>query len=303
MAAFGSVYAQAGWYGVNVALRRGGTTWAFVTPDSPQLSPSMRLALQDPVPPVQARPFEWQEVAPGFEVSEMPVIAGEAEVDRILLSRIDPARFRFVVRSGAAGNKEIDEWMTELGAVQVINGSYYGRHGEPDTPFLSDGIQLGPARYDAKHGAFVASNTATEVRDLARQSWQAAFAGAHDAMVSYPLLLAPDGSNRVMGDRRWLANRSFVGQDGAGRIVLGTTVDAFFSLERLAAFLKAAPLGLMTALNLDGGPVACQAVALGGFRRRFCGQWETQTDGDRIKLLSWRWGTWALPVVLAVVPK
>ena len=122
-------------------------------------------------------------------------------------------------------------------------------------------------------------------------------------MVSYPLLLAPDGSSRADGDRRWLANRSFVGQDGAGRILLGTTKEAFFSLDRLATFLKAAPLGLTAALNLDGGPVACQAIAVADYRRRFCGRWETQTTGDRIKLLGWRFGSWALPVVLAVVPK
>ena len=263
----------------------------------------MRLALHEPVPSVQTGPFEWREVVPGFEVAEMPVVAGGTEVDRVLLSRVDPARFRFVVRSRPAGDRGIDDWMKELGAVLVINGSYYGRHGEPDTPFLSAGIQLGPVQYPARHGAFVASDAGTGVRDLARQPWQEAFAGARDAMVSYPLLLAADGSNRVTGDGRWLANRSFVGQDGAGRIVLGTTVDAFFSLGRLAAFLKAAPLGLVAALNLNGGPVACQAVALDGFRRRFCGRWETQTEDDRVKLLSWRWGSWALPVVLAAVRK
>ena len=94
-------------------------------------------------------------------------------------------------------------------------------------------------------------------------------------MVSYPLLLAPDGSSRVQADARWLANRSFVAQDRTGRIVLGTTVDAFFSLERLASFLRAAPLDLVVALNLDGGPVACQAVMSESVRRDFCGKWET----------------------------
>ena len=104
-------------------------------------------------------------------------------------------------------------------------------------------------------------------------------------------------------DWRWLANRSFVGEDGAGRILLGTTKEAFFSLDRLATFLKAAPLGLTVALNLDGGPVACQAVKIPDYRGPFCGRWETQKKGDQIKLLGWRFGTWALPVVLAVVPR
>lgn len=33
---------------------------------------------------------------------------------------------------------------------------------------------------------------------------------------------------------RWLANRSFNGQDRVGRIVIGTTDDAFFTLDRSA---------------------------------------------------------------------
>lgn len=297
------LYTYAGWYGINVLLRRGGTTWENVTPSSLSLSPSMRLALQKPVPAAKAGPVEWHELAPGFDVAEMPVVAEGKEVDRMLLARVDPARFRLEVRSGAAGNKGLDDWMTELGAVLVINGSYYGRHGDPDTPLLSAGRQLGPLEYDARHGAFVATDTGAGVRDLTTESWQMAFTGAHDAMVSYPLLLAADGSGRVKADARWLANRSFVGQDRSGRVLLGTTVDAFFSLDRLGPFLRDAPLDLITVLNLDGGPVACQAITLAGYHRRFCGRWETQTTGDTIRVLGWRFGTWALPIVLAVVRK
>jgi hypothetical protein len=300
---FGGLYAYGGWYGVNALLRRGGTTWQTVTANSLGLSPSMRLALEDPVPAAKAGPVTWRELAPGFDVAEMPVIAAGAEVDRMLLARVDPARFRVEVRNGAAGDKGLDDWMAELGAVLVINGSYYTRRGAPDTPLLSAGVALGPTDYDGKHGAFVATDSTVQIRDLATESWTAAFAGAHDAMVSYPLLLAADGSNRARADHRWLANRSFVGQDRAGRIILGTTTDALFSLDRLGPFLRDAPLDLAMALNLDGGPVACQGIALGAYRRLFCGRWETQTTGDNIRLLGWRFGSWALPVVLAVAPK
>jgi hypothetical protein len=300
---FGGLYAEAGWYGVNVLLRRGGTTWETVTPDSSHLSASMRLALRETAPDARASPFEWRHLAKGLDVAEMPVQADGQEVDRVLLTRIEPAEFDFEVRNASAGNKGLDDWMHDLGAVAVINGSYYSRHGTPDTPLRAAGIELGPTDYQSRHGAFVATNATVTVRDLALESWKAAFSGAHDAMVSYPLLLAPDGSNRVNADRRWLANRSFVGQDENGRIILGTTTDAFFSLSRLAAFLRTVPLGLTTALNLDGGPVACQGVSFGEYQRHFCGRWETQTRGADIKLLGWRFGTWALPIVLAVVPK
>ena len=299
----GTLYAYAGTYGFNVLLRRGGTYWRSVPPDSAQLSPAMRLALRDPAPAAVPGTFAWRPVGEGFDVAELPALVDGREVDRLLLARVDPARYRFEVHNAPAGTKGVDDWMADLGALLVVNGSYYTRHGTPDTPFLSAGTQLGPVDYLAKQGAFVASDAVTSIHDLKQESWQTAFAGAHDAMVSYPLLLAADGSSRVTADRRWLANRSFVGQDEAGRIILGTTKDAFFSLDRFAAFLGTAPLGLALALNLDGGPVACQAIAVVGFHRRFCGQWETSTRDGNLRLLSWSFGQWALPVVLAVVRK
>src|SRR6202035_3188189 len=102
-----------------------------------------------------------------------------------------------------------------------------------------------------------------------------------DALVSYPLLIGNDGVSRAGADTGWLANRSVVGQENGGRLVLGTTQDAFFSLARLPDFLHSAPLDLTLALNLDDGPVACQGIAVAGYPRDFCGKWEFRMDGDQ----------------------
>lgn len=142
----------------------------------------------------------------------------------------------------------------------------------------------------------------SRVRDLAHADWQAAFQHADNAMVSYPLLVV-DGTTRVLRSTWWLANRSFVGQDAASRIIIGTTTDAFFPLDRFARFLLNAPLGLTLALNLDGGPVACQGVSLKGFERRTYGRLEAQVEDNRVSLLTWPYGTVAMPIVLAVFPR
>jgi hypothetical protein len=296
-----SLWVYAGSYGLHVLVRHGGTYWLSVSVSSPRLSPSMRLALGG-APVAVAGPFEWRTIDRGFEVADLPVLANGQDVDHILLARIDPARFRFVVRNAPAGDKDLDQWMAQFGAALIVNGSYYAQHGEPDTPFLSDGMLLGPKDYDAKAGAFVASSAFTGIRDLAQQDWRTAFQGADNAMVSYPLLVS-NGTSRLTHSSRWLANRSFVGQDGEGRIIIGTTKDAFFSLDRLAHFLLDAPLGLTLALNLDGGPVACQGISLNGYVRKTYGRWEAQVEGDRVQLLTWPYGTIDMPVVLAVFPK
>jgi phosphodiester glycosidase len=299
------IYVRSGTYGLNVFLRRGWTYWIAVSHDDPRLSPSMRTALRDHGGAAQAGPFAWRQIDNGFEVAELPVLAAGTEVDRILLARIDPKHFRFAVRNVPTGNKELGDWMTELNAALVINGSYFSLQGTPITPIVSGGIRSGPDAYDARHGAFVASSAAVTIRDLSREDWRRALQGADDAMVSYPLLVAEDRSNRVTANPQWLANRSFVGEDKNGLIVLGTTREAYFSLGRFASFLRDAPLDLKIALNLDGGPVACQGVALKGFRRDFCGSWDLTADDGRLSLLrpAFGKGRWAMPIVLAVFPK
>jgi hypothetical protein len=279
--------------------------WMPVMTDDTRLSPAIRLALRDRNVSATAGAFAWRAIGQGFEVAELPVIANGTEVDRILLARIDPAYFRFVVRTAPAGTRMLDDWMSAPNVALVINGSYFSRDGTPDTPLVSSGVLLGPRKYIANHGAFVASRNTARIRDLAIEDWHIALHGADDAMVSYPLLVTSDGSRRVNADWRWLANRSFVGQDGAGRIVLGTTTDAFFSLERLSIFLRQAPLGLTMALNLDGGPVASQGIAYNGYRRKACGQWELAARDGHLAVLTplFRSGCWEMPIALAVLPR
>lgn len=298
------VVAYSGTFGLNLLLRREVLVWRATKPDDERLSPSIRLALQPNPPEAKAGSFAWQRLDPGFEAGEMPVLAAGAEVDRILLARIDPAHYRFQVWNRPSADRDSLDWIKELGAVLVINGSYFTRYGTPATPLVSARVVSGPTDYDARHGAFVASASFVGIRDLARLDWKEALRDADHGLVSFPLLIGADGQSRSKGDARWLANRSFVAQDTAGRIVLGTTMDAFFSLDRLAAFLREAPLALKLALNLDGGPIACQAIALKDYRRDFCGRWEMATTDKELRLLTPVFGArrWGLPIALAVLP-
>lgn len=67
--------------------------------------------------------------------------------------------------------------------------------------------------------------------------------------------------------------------------IVGTTRDAYFPLPSLAAFLLRAGLDLRLALNLDGGPVACQKVSAGGYVRDFCGNDELAVHHGRLQSL------------------
>ena len=247
----------------------------------------------------------WTERLPGFETGELEATLDELVVDRIQLVRVDPKRFRFAVHNAPAEPLTVDEWQRALGAVAVVNGSYYLMDNTPETPLRSSGRRLGPLAYASRHGAFVADSKGARVLDLAGKRVDEAIGAYPEAMVSYPLLLDEQGVVRAQGNPAWLANRTFVAVDQDGKVLLGTTETGFFALRRLGQFLKQGPLRLRIALNLDGGPVACQAVNAGGFTRTLYGQWEAN-DSSGAERVFWGFGEeqhWALPVVLAVMPR
>ena len=227
----------------------------------------------------RAGPFAWHHARPRLRRGRAPGPGGRrprstascspASIRRISRSRSRPGRAATAMPW--TGCSTWGPCSSSTAAISPATGPRprrsSARASSPDLPTTTPGTARSSPR--PRSLAFAISPSS---------DWREAFHGADHAMVSYPLLIGADGQSRSKGDARWLANRSFVGQDGAGRIVLGTTKDAFFSLDRLAAFLRAAPLDLKLALNLDGGPIACQAIALKDFRRDFCGG---VGDGDR----------------------
>ena len=174
-AAAAGCYFCARWYGFEVIAWRGASAWVAVTPKDSRLSESMRVALRDVVPQAQSGAFQWERRAEGLETAELPVLAEGKEVDRLLLVRIDPAKYRFEVRNAPAGDRDLSNWMNQLHAVVVTNGSYFTQDGTPATPLLSDRTQLGPAAYHATHGAFAVSDHFTGLYDLQQQDWRDLF--------------------------------------------------------------------------------------------------------------------------------
>lgn len=294
-------YIYAGGFVLHVIM--GGEGWPKVSTTDFRLSHAMRRAWETPTPPVRPGRFEWQMAAPGFEVGEMPVLTDKEEIDSLYLVRIDPALYRFETLNQPG--RSIREWENALpDAMLIVNGSFFHADNLPSTPLISNGVALGPSDYDAKAGAFVATADMADVVDLGDgRGWQTAFAGARNAMVAYPLLIGEDGTNRVPQKTRWLSNRTFVGTDKQGRIIVGSSREAFFSLDALAEFLLASPLNLRVALNLDGGPVACQSVRAGDVHRVHIARWEAQEENGRASLIHMPMGEEKMPIVLVATPK
>lgn len=276
------------------AIGFGSLIWIPISADTFWLPRPVSLALRDPA--AQAKPglMEWKTASDGFEAGRLFALLNGEKVDEIVLARINPSKFRFEVLNEPSGRRRLGDWLGETGAALIVNGSYYSPDGRPATPIVNKNTIAGPSDYTSQHGAFAVKGSDARIADLTREDWRDLFKGADAGLVSYPLLISPGGSTDRTAKSRWLANRSFIGVDDNGLVIIGTTASAFFSLDRLASFLKASPLNLRAALNLDGGPVACLGVALGPVQLRQYGLWEIQVDGAGAKTLP--------PAILAAAP-
>jgi hypothetical protein len=263
----------------------------------------LRLAAKTEVAPT-ADPPKWIERARGLDTVELEVRAGGSRVDVLALTRVDPAVFQLSVHWDPTGSRTAEDWQRELGAAVVINGSYYLPDGSPQAPLRTSGRSAGPGHYSSSHGALVV-DSAADILDLKGQDTLLTIKQYPEALVSYPLLLDRQRSVRVAGSGAWLASRSFVALDSAGRVLLGTTQTGYFSLRRLAEFLKAAPLDVQVALNLDGGPVASQVVSVGEYTRATHGTAELSDSSDVLRAFwqSRHTAPWRLPIVLAAAER
>ena len=240
-------------------------------------------------------PALWVSRAPGFETSEVGLDVFSLNLAKLYLERIDPAKWNFRVKTDPSGAHDLRDWMAETGATLVVNGSYYAPNKQPVTPVSSDGKLVAPKRYVTRNGAFLASNKSAAVVNLRGLSWQQAFAGRSNALVSFPLLMVNGVAVKLGGSTR-PANRSFIAQDKAGRIVIGTTSLAPVSLQDFATLLAGLKLDLVTAVNLDGGPLACQSLQTATLKREVC-------DSELLPVdFSGNTYVQKLPVVIAVTP-
>lgn len=253
----------------------------------------------------QSGPLAWREHEPGLATSIIDVTLQDVVVDRIHIVRIDPEQFTFRVHQSSSNPRTAETWRNQLQARVVINGSFYDQKKQPITPVKSFGNRFGPEQYTSTHGAFVSSEQFTGIIDLQGIDVNQALVPYPDVLVSYPLLFDTLGHVRAAGNDEWLANRSFLGIDDGGNVIMGMTERGFFSLRRLAQFLNESPLRLLCALNLDGGPVSSLAIQSGSYHHVLSGKWAIQDPdrGDIVLNQSMNNQSARLPIVLAVYKK
>lgn len=264
----------------------------------------------------------WEEPLPGFEVSSLDVIFQNRLYDRIQLIKIDPREYKFSVYNDP-NLRTVEKWREDLDALAVINTSFYHSdpYGFPLTPIISQGTIKGPKLWktlDKRCAAFLAEpkdKSEQIVKIIEFENNSIVDMGKLDyfeGILNYPSLLQPDNHDvaphLLLPQRR--ANRTFIGLDKEGRVILGTTENGFFDLGRLGRFLDSVTdLNLEYALNMDGGPPACMAIEAGNFKYTHYGSWEVnEQSGSKTGSFQYGWtnknaSKWEIPNVVAVTTR
>ena len=232
------------------------------------------------------RDHRLETIAPGLEFG---VVRGDPYCKRgssvIAVLRIDPAHAEIRVRHYTleAGREPptIVNWLERTGALAVFNaGQYY-----PDYAYMGLLVSRGSVISARLHPQFKAALVAgrddgssfAHVLDLDEQGLDPAAPGWGEVAQSFMLF---DGSGTIrIRKSNQIANRTVVGEDRAGRIVVLTTEGAY-TLHDLAKVVRKLPFGITHAMSMDGGIEAQMCVRATDVLYASFGHWEVGREPD-----------------------
>jgi len=220
--------------------------------------------------PLQA---PWREVAPGVETATAADLGGDANwAAKVLL--VDPRVASFAVRFDAQ-KPTLAQWRQRYpGAIAIANGSFYSADGgevRPTCEIVQEGRRLkgaGCLRQDAlwfgaheREAKPVSQSTVASASRAPRFFAPADFHADQwsDALKSFPTLVR--GGTAACSGARYCAESSrtaALGQLRDGRILLFAS--QWPAIRRDVAQWLAETLGVVDAVNLDGGPEATLAL-------------------------------------------
>ena len=197
----------------------------------------------------RSSPSAWQQVAPGIELHSFP-LANKFGITKVLAVRAEPAKCRIRVLDARRGFGDPGARSEEVCPAQgaAINASFFEDHTslKPLGLLVCKKKRLQPRHPREGWGTFIIKGK----RAVIIQSRDKLPAGVIEAVEAKPRLVIDGAIPRFK--KQSVAQRSAVGVDAKGRVILAATGD-FLTLEEWAAVLHNDP-HCVDALNLDGGP-------------------------------------------------
>ena len=244
---------------------------------------------------------QWRTLSQGLTFTEVQVYYDQNPVETLAVVKIDPALNTFQVFHGKS--QGLTDWQEQIQAPVVFNASYFDTKDQPVGLVLMNGQPLGPLNNRRMRGMFVA-----EPRGISPDLPRATILDLKDTTVdpkkfpwkqgvqSFPLLLDYKGHIRVRESGK-KSYRTVIAADRNGNILVFNTAGDFFTLYKMAQFLKASAFDIDSALNLDGGSEAQLHIKTKDFEYYSPPSWQSRLGNilDHRKFL--------LPTVIGVFPR
>lgn len=200
--------------------------------------------------PTAAPADGWEQVMPGLERRYMQP-DGLGAFSSVVVHRIDPALFAFRAHISPANPLYDTSWRNLYpDAVAFINANFFDPQGTALGLVVADGAVFG-ASYINRGGMFAIQNGVPRVQSLIQQPYDGAY--LDQAVQGFPMLVVDGVPNYQRGPGDRTSRRTVVASDSQGRILWFSTTLLGMTLDQTAEFLVNSGLGVVNALNLDGG--------------------------------------------------
>jgi len=222
----------------------------------PARVPTIQVTLfTSPAPTTQpTKETTWLTLSPGIALLRTPAqVNGHTE--RLIIARVDAQRVTLRVLYDPQSPRSVRDWQAASSATLVINGGFFDDDYRATGLLIADGQAFGRT-YRGFGGMFFVRKGRPGIQSLRAQPYRPDPA-IRQAVQSFPMLVVNGRRVPPIEDGERRNRRSFVAIDDQGRVLLGVTLMAQWTLNDLADFLAASPaLGIRHALNLDGGASA-----------------------------------------------
>jgi len=237
----------------------------------------------DPAINITAPADAWRALASGLETRRYNPGASYPFTSFVAV-RIDPALYSFRAHYQPGTARTLDQWSAALpDAIAIVNANFFDANANALGLVVTDGTVYGQA-YQGRGGMLQVVDGQVRVRSTVTEPYNRE--RLDQAVQAFPMLIA-EGAVAYSDPRPDRpSRRTVIGADAQGRIVLLVTPGLTgMPLTAMSAYLASSDLGLVNAVNLDGGGSSLLAIAVPG--------------GETVRAPSFD----PVPVVLAVYAK
>ncbi len=205
-------------------------------------------------------PTSWETLAPGLE-RRFYRPHGDNFLTEILVLRIDPTLYTFRVHYHPGQPLNVRGWRDALpGVAAFVNANFFDANHQVLGLLVSDGIAYGTPYY-GYGGMFQVQNGQPRVRSNTLEPYSGE--ALEQVTQGFPVLVANGAAAYDNLNRDSLSRRTIVAQDNTGRILLMVTPLVGMTLIELSNYLPTTDLGMVNAVNLDGGGSTMMYVGVG----------------------------------------